>query len=330
MKANLLIVGGAGYIGSVCAHTLRSAGYQTTTLDNLSTGHAEAAQGTLVVGDVRDRQLLRSLFREQQFDAVLHFAALSQVGESFQKPGHYYDVNVSGTVGLIQAMLEAGVSSLVFSSTCAVYGSPGSEPLTEGLPFAPVSPYGETKAIVERYIAHIRETTSLRATTLRYFNACGALPDGSLGEAHWPETHLVPLAVQAALGQRGGLQVFGTDYPTPDGTCIRDYIHVLDLADAHLRAMEHLLQGHRGRAYNIGTGRGFSVREVLSAVERVVGTPVPYTEAPRRPGDPPALVADPQRAAEELGWNAQHGNIDQMVEGVMRWTLAPRYGLGAQ
>lgn len=323
--ARILVVGGAGYIGSVCARVLADAGCELVVLDDLSTGHRGAVPGELVVGDVRDRALLRSIFADRQFDAVMHFAAKSIVGRSVTEPLPCIDTNVSGSIALLTEMLEAGVRNLVFSSTCAIYGTPKALPLTEDHPFAPVSPYGESKAMVERILELSRQQHGLRVSCLRYFNAAGATPDGQLGEAHHPETHLIPLAIEAALGKRPPLKLFGTDYPTRDGTCVRDYVHVLDLADAHWRGLQRLLEGDPGKAYNVGTGVGTTVREVLEAVGEAVGTPVPYAEADRRDGDPAELWADPSLIRQELGWTPKRTNIRDMVGDATRWVRSPRY-----
>jgi UDP-arabinose 4-epimerase len=256
---------------------------------------------------------------------VLHFAARSLVGDSIRQPLHYYEVNVAGTIGLVQEMLAAGVRNLVFSSTCAIYGDPRWLPLDESHPWTPVSPYGHSKAMVEQVLADCRAHEGLRVTTLRYFNAAGALPDGSLGESHRVESHLIPLALDAALGKRPPLQLYGTDYPTRDGTGVRDYIHVLDLAVAHRLALQRLLDGDVGTAYNVGTGQGTTVREVLAAVERAVGHPVPCLEGPRRPGDPPALYAQARRIQEDLGWRARWTSIDDIVATAARWCLHRRF-----
>ncbi len=324
MPATILVVGGAGYIGSICARALREAGHATVTFDDLSTGHREAVDGPFVEGDVRDRALLREVLRAHRVDAVMHFAARSLVGESVAHPLRYYDVNTGGTAALLQAMDDAGVRRLVFSGTCAIYGDPVRLPIDEDHPRAPVSPYGASKAMVEEILAACREREGFQVTSLRYFNAAGAMPDGSLGESHRHETHLIPLALQAALGQRPRLQLYGTDYPTRDGTCIRDYVHVLDLADAHLQAMDRLLRGDPGDAYNVGTGRGHTVREVIEAVGRIAG-PVPHVEAPRRPGDPPELVAAADRIREALGWEPRYTDIDAIVETAATWARNPRF-----
>ncbi len=325
MSARVLVVGGAGYIGSVCAHYLRGQGHAVDTFDDLSTGHREAAQGTLIVGDIRDRAFLTQVLRDGRYDAVMHFAAKSLVGESVRHPRRYFDVNTGGTAALLQAMEDTGVEVLVFSSTCAIYGDPVRLPLDEEHPRAPVSPYGESKDLVERMLASCRARDGLRVTTLRYFNAAGALPDGSLGESHSPETHLIPLALAAALGQRPPLELYGTDYETRDGTCVRDYVHVLDLANAHALAMERLLAGDSGNAFNLGSETGSTVREVISSVERVLGRPVPHKPAARRPGDPPALWATSARVRSELGWIPTWTDLDEIVRTAATWATSPRY-----
>lgn len=325
MSPKVLIVGGAGYIGSACAVSLLEAGWQVATYDDLSTGHRQAAQGDLIVGDIRDRSRLEGVLRAGRFDAVMHFAAKSLVGESTRHPLRYYDVNTGGTAALVEAMLSAGVNRLVFSSSCAIYGDPVRLPLDEEHPRAPVSPYGDSKEMVERILAAVRAREGLQVTTLRYFNAAGALPDHGLGESHEPETHLIPLALQAALGQRPPLALFGEDYDTRDGTCVRDYIHVRDLASAHLLAMQRLLDGDAGDAYNVGTGLGTTVREVLGAVERVLGLPVPHHVAARREGDPPALYAKADKIRQALGWQPRHVDIDDIVRTAADWARAPKF-----
>lgn len=328
MATRVLVVGGAGYIGSHCARALWDAGFEVVNFDNLSTGYAEAAQGPLVVGDLRDRAALRSVLQAHRFDAVMHFAAKALVGESVRQPSAYFDVNVGGSAALVAELLEAGVRRLVFSSTCAVFGEPERCPLDEDQPRRPLSPYGESKLMVEQLIERAREREGLQAGVLRYFNAAGASMDGALGEAHAPETHLIPLAIAAARGERPPLQLFGRDYPTRDGTCVRDYVHVLDLASAHLACLRRLLDGDAGGAWNLGTGNGTSNLEVLEAVGRAVGRPVPTVEAERRPGDPAELWADPRRAFEALSWRPQHADIDVIVRTAAAWAAAPRFGPG--
>lgn len=326
-SAKILVVGGAGYIGGICARALARGGHSVVTYDDLSTGYAEAVTGPLVRGDVRDAGALRQTLREGRFDAVMHFASRIAVGESVREPLGYYGVNVGGSLALLEAMAEAGVRRLVFSSSAAVYGDPRELPIPETHPFAPVSPYGRTKAMIEEVVADLRAAEGLQVATLRYFNAAGAAEDGWLGEAHQPETHLIPLAIASALGQRPPLDVFGDDYETPDGSCVRDYIHVEDLADAHLLALDRLLQGSSGSAWNVGTGQGHTVYEVLSAVGSALGRPVPHRVAARRPGDPPALVAGSDRIRAELGWQPTRSSLDGIVRAACRWARAPRYGL---
>ncbi len=320
--ARILVTGGAGYVGSHTARAAMAAGHEVVVVDNLSTGHAEAFAGRLVRCDLRDRVGLSSLLAEG-FDAVVHFAALTSVRDSVADPVAYWDVNVAGTISLLGAMHDAGCRALVFSSSCAVYGVPARVPLDEDLPFAPISPYGATKAAVESVLIDAEAAGRLRAVRLRYFNAAGASSDAWIGESHDPETHLIPLTLAAAsTGQP--LNVFGTDHPTPDGTCVRDYVHVEDLARAHLAALDRLLAGEPGGAWNLGTGTGNSVAEVLDAVERITGLPVPHTRSPARAGDPPILVAHTARAQADLGWSAQH-DLDAVVRHAWAWFQAPRF-----
>ncbi len=321
----VLVVGGAGYIGSICGRALRDAGWDTATYDDLSTGHKGAVEDQLFEGDIRDTEKLTNVLTKGQFDAVMHFAARSLVGESVKNPPLYYDVNVGGTASLLQAMQQAQCPALVFSSTCAVYGNPQYLPLDESHPKNPVSPYGDSKATVERMLEASRSQLGINITSLRYFNASGATPDGALGESHRHETHLIPLALAASQGQRPPLKLFGTDYPTRDGTCIRDYIHVLDLAEAHRLAIEALLQGSKGSHYNVGTGEGTSVKEVLASIHRVTGTPVPYENAERREGDPPELYAKAEKIQDELGWSPKWNQIDDIVSTAAAWAQNPRF-----
>lgn len=327
-SARILVVGGAGYIGSVCARALLRAGHSVVTYDDLSTGFREAVSGPLVQGDIADTGTLRDTLREGRFDAVMHFASRIAVGESVREPLMYYGVNVKGSLSLLEAMADARVRALVFSSSAAVYGDPRELPIPEHHPFAPVSPYGRTKAMIEEVLGDLRAASGLRSASLRYFNAAGAAEDGWLGEAHQPETHLIPLAIAAGLGQRPPLDVFGTDYETSDGSCIRDYIHVEDLADAHLAALDRLLEGDAGSSWNVGTGQGHTVLEVLDAVGRGLGSPVPWRAAARRPGDPPALVASADRIRAELGWQPRRSGLDEIVRAACRWARDPRYGAG--
>lgn len=323
----VLVTGGAGYIGSHTCKALAAAGHVPVTFDNLSTGHRAAVRwGPLVVGELGERELVERTLREQRIDAVVHFAASAYVGESMTDPARYFRNNVIHTLGLLEAMQASGVRHLVFSSTCATYGVPRAVPIPEDHPQQPVNPYGESKLFVERALHWHGVCHGLHWLALRYFNAAGADPDGEIGEVHEPETHLIPLAIQAALGQRGPLQVMGTDYPTPDGTAVRDYIHVSDLADAHVRALGHLLGGGASDALNLGTGRGHSVREVIAAVARASARAVPAVDAPRRAGDPPALVAAPGRAAAVLGWRPVHSSLETIVRTALRWHARGRTG----
>jgi UDP-arabinose 4-epimerase len=305
----VLVVGGAGYIGSHAARALRRARYQVIIYDSLSTGFSRLAQGfELVEGDIGDPAKLHRVL--SRVDAVMHFAAHCYVGESVTDPRKYFRNNVVDALTLLNSAVDAGVRHFVFSSTCAVYGVPVKVPITEQNPREPINPYGATKLAFENAIEAYDRAYGLRSARLRYFNAAGADESGEIGELHDPETHLIPLALQASLPGDFQLQVFGSDYPTPDGTCLRDYIHVNDLADAHVRALQHLEQGGESIAVNLGTGRGNSVLEVIHAAEAATGQPVRRTIGPRRPGDPPALIADPSKAKEVLGWTAQRNLTD--------------------
>ncbi|MDA8284031.1 MAG: UDP-glucose 4-epimerase GalE [Actinomycetota bacterium] len=307
----ILVTGGAGYIGSVTVRLLRERGRQVVVLDSLEQGHPSAVSGVpLVQADVADQAAVAELCRDFGVDAVVHFAGYKAAGESMDQPARYFRNNVGATAGLLEALARAGVDRLIFSSSAAVYGTPELIPVTEEAAVRPENPYGESKALVERMLAWMGQTAGVRSVSLRYFNAAGAWPDGSLGEDWTVTTNLVPLVMKALLGRRPPLQVFGTDYPTPDGTAIRDYVHVLDLAEAHLAALEHLEAGGGTTAVNLGTGVGSSVLEVLAAAEAASGHPVPHQLAGRRPGDPVALVADNHRAAELLGWSPRHGLAD--------------------
>ena len=320
MSQAVLVTGGAGYIGSHACKALAGAGFQPVVFDNLSRGHREAVRwGPLVEGDLADRQRLCAALIEHKVEAVMHFAAYAYVGESVTDPALYYRNNLGGTLSLLEAMREAGVGEIVFSSTCATYGIPDGVPIREDAPQRPVNPYGETKLAIERALHWYAAAYGLRSVSLRYFNAAGADPEGEIGEHHEPETHLVPLVLQAALGHGPHIEIYGTDYPTPDGTAIRDYVHVCDLAIAHLRALERLRGGGGSAAVNLGTGQGHSVREVIAAAELASGRKVPARAAPRRPGDPPALVADPSLAGEILGWHPQHSDLDTIIRTSLAW-----------
>jgi UDP-arabinose 4-epimerase len=317
---NVLVTGGAGYIGSHTAKALAAAGHRPVVLDDLSAGHREAVRwGPFVQGGIGDRAALEVVLREHRIDAVIHFAAHAYVGESMSDPAKYFRNNVAGTLSLLEAMKACDVHTIVFSSSCATYGIPDQLPISETTPQAPINPYGESKLVCERFLRWFGECHDFEWMALRYFNAAGADPDGEIGEDHDPETHLIPLVISAALGFRPDVKVFGTDYPTDDGTAVRDFVHVTDLAEAHVRALEHLRSGGASAALNLGTGRGWSVREVVDAVARVTGMPVPVTDSPRRAGDPPVLIADVSLAAQQLGWRARFTGIDEIVATAVRW-----------
>jgi UDP-glucose 4-epimerase len=315
----ILVTGGAGYIGSHASRLFLEQGHDVTVFDNLSRGHAQAAPaGRLIVGELADGGAVEGVLRERAIEAVVHFAAFAYVGESVQHPALYYANNLVNTLSLLEAMRRANVWRIVFSSTCATYGLPGAVPITESEPQKPINPYGRAKLAVEWALADYASAYGLGFAALRYFNAAGASPSGELGEDHSPETHLIPLILQAALGQRPHIDIFGTDYPTPDGTCIRDYIHVDDLAAAHLRALDRLQPG-KGLAYNLGTGQGYSVRQVVAACEEVTGERIAVREAPRREGDPPELVAAAEKARRELGWQPRYAELRPIVETAWQW-----------
>lgn len=313
----VLVVGGAGYIGSTAARTLRRRGHEVIIYDNLSTGHAALAAGfELVRGDIADAATLSAALR--RVDSVMHFAAHAYVGESVENPRKYFRNNVEAGLVLLNSCLDCGVRRVIFSSTCAVYGVPAKIPIPEDTPRQPVNPYGVTKLLFENALEAYDRAYGLRFAALRYFNAAGADESGEIGELHDPESHLIPSAMQAAVGARPHMDLFGTDYPTPDGTCVRDYIHVNDLADAHVLALEHLARGANSLAVNLGTGRGYSVKEVLNKIEEVSGHKVPVRLAPRRAGDPPALVADPAAAQKLLHWKATR-SLDEIVTTAWNW-----------
>ena len=316
----ILVTGGAGYIGSHIAKAIAVRGWQPIVFDNLSTGHRwQAKWGDLVVGDVRDDTALDRVFRDHDIAAVVHLAGVIAVGESTSDPGKYYDNNVVGTLRLLDAMKRADVSRIVFSSTCALYGTRGAEPIGETAPVRCLSPYAETKSMAEQMLRSFDHAHGFRSVALRYFNASGADSDGEAGEAHDPETHLIPLVIDAALGVRDDIAVFGTDYPTADGSAVRDYVHVADLADAHLRALDYLEQGGATTGLNLGTGVGHSVLEVIRAVEEVSGRKVKIRYADRRDGDAPMLVADPTLVKQVLGWEAKYNSLNDIVETAWNW-----------
>ena len=319
----ILVTGGAGYVGSHACKALASAGYDPVTYDNLSRGFASAVKwGPLEQGDLLDRNRLDRVFRQYRPDAVMHFAALAYVGESMQWPGIYWRNNVVGSLNLLEAMQTAAVDRLVFSSTCAVYGQPERMPISETTPLGPVNPYGTTKRVVEQVLSDLAVSHGMRSLSLRYFNAAGADPEGEIGENHDPETHLIPLVLRSILDPEQPVSVFGRDYPTPDGSCIRDYIHVSDLAEAHLRALVTLERSEGALVCNLGVGRGYSVLEVIDAVARVTGRTPAVRDGERRPGDPPELVSDASLAASMLGWSPRYGEIDDMIDHAWRWLKA--------
>jgi UDP-glucose 4-epimerase len=321
----ILVVGGAGYIGSHMAKWLVNNGHEVVVLDNLSTGHATAARyGRFVTGDLADRAGLESLFARHTFAAVMHFGAFSQVAESMADPARYYANNVANTLNLLEVMHAHDAPVLVFSSTAAVYGDPETVSLREDHPLRPINPYGRSKRMVEEILEDYGKAYGLRWAALRYFNAAGADPDGELGEQHDPETHLIPIILQVAAGKRSELALYGDDYDTPDGTCIRDYVHVLDLCAAHVRAMEHLLAGGVSRAWNLGNGSGFSVAEVLSVARSVTGKEIPARVMPRRPGDPARLAADSAAARQLLGWETQFAELETIIHHAWHWECSRR------
>ncbi len=316
----VLVTGGAGYIGSHTAKALANAGHEPLVLDNFSSGHRWAVKwGKLLEWDLAAAQMLPQFLEKERVEAVLHFAASLLVAESVNNPRKYYWNNVVNTLNLLDAMQTAGVKRIVFSSSAAVYGDPRQVPIPESHSKEPVNPYGETKLAMERALQWYGRAYDIKWVALRYFNAAGADAEGGLGESHNPETHLIPLVVLAALGKRPPVEIYGTDYETPDGTAIRDYIHVTDLADAHVRALEYLAQGGESRAMNLGTGLGNSVREVINVVGKVASCPVPFREGPRRTGDPPILVADASQAGKALGWRPQQSDLESIVRSAWKW-----------
>jgi len=317
----ILVCGGAGYIGSNMTALLMAQGHEPVVFDNFSKGHRSAVKGAQVItGDLADYRGLVRVLQDHQIEAVMHFAAFIEVGESVQEPLKYYRNNLSNTQNVLSAMETAGVQKFVFSSTAAVYGMPEKVPISEDAPKQPINPYGETKLAVERMCHYQAQTDRLRFVALRYFNACGAGNDGRLGEDHRPESHLIPLIIHAAMGRRADIKVYGSDYPTPDGTCIRDYIHIDDLCRAHLLALSRLDECTE-LAYNLGNGQGYSVRQVIDAVRRVSGRDFQVVEAGRRPGDPPVLTSDATKARQELGWQPQRPDLEDMVATAWKWHM---------
>jgi UDP-glucose-4-epimerase GalE len=322
----VLVTGGAGYIGSHTVRLLRSRGEDVRVADDLSAGHAESVPGVpLHVLDLRDRPAVQALFDALRPEAVIHFAARCYVGESVENPRKYFEDNLGTALNVLGAMTDSGCRRFVFSSTCATYGEPRTVPIPEDHPQDPVNPYGESKLFIERILRRYDAAYGLKSVSLRYFNAAGADASGDIGESHAPETHLIPLMIRAILDPAFTLTVFGDDYPTPDGTCIRDYIHVTDLAEAHARALEHLRLTGRSDAFNLGTGSGHSVREMIARLEALTGRPVQRRAGPRREGDPPALVADAGKAAREMGWQCRHSDIGSILSTAWKWHSNPRY-----
>lgn len=320
MKHQILVTGGAGYIGSHAAKALAESGFEPVVFDNLERGHREAVKwGPFIESDLANIELVQQVLKKYKIEAVIHFAANSLVGESMQNPRQYFHNNVVNTLNLLNAMNDAGVKKVVFSSTAATYGDPTEIPITENHSQLPVNPYGESKLFIEKTLRWYGVSYGLQWVALRYFNAAGADPDGEIGEDHDQETHLIPLILQAVSGKRAAIDIYGTDYPTPDGTAVRDYIHVTDLADAHVRALHYLNQGGESIAMNLGTGRGYSVKEVIAMVGKVASKPVPSRETSRRLGDPPVLIASASKAKEILKWHTHYSDLENIVETAWQW-----------
>ncbi len=325
----VLVLGGAGYIGSHTVYELIENGAEVVIIDNLETGFAEAVhpEATFYQGDLRDRNFLDTvLAKEKDIDAVIHFAANSQVGESMTNPLKYYDNNLCGTKTLLEALVAHGIDKIVFSSTAATYGEPECIPIQEGDKTEPTNAYGETKLSMEKMFKWVEKAHGMRYVSLRYFNACGAHKSGEIGEAHNPETHLIPLILQVPLGKREHIAVFGTDYPTKDGTCIRDYIHVTDLAEAHILAVKYLMAGNKSDIFNLGNGVGFTVREVIDMAEKVTGESIKVVETDRRAGDPAVLIASSEKAKTILGWNPKHDSLREIIKSAWKWHKSHPYG----
>ncbi len=325
---HILVTGGAGYIGSHTVRALAAAGMTPVVFDNLSTGHAESVpEGvTLVKGDIHDIELVSETLKKYEIGGVIHFAASSLVGESMTDPAKYYENNVGGTLHLLMGMRKAGVNKIVFSSTAAVYGEPEKTPIEEDFPHNPTNVYGRTKLVIENMMRDFTNAYGFRYVALRYFNAAGAAFDGTIGEAHDPESHLIPIILKAAQGVRDHIAIYGTDYPTPDGTCVRDYIHVVDLAEAHVLAMKYLLRGGDSNYFNLGSENGFSVRDIIDTAKEVTGIDFKVTEEPRRPGDPAVLIASSKKCKETLGWQPAHSDTKEIIATAWKWHKSHPYG----
>lgn len=318
--SNILVTGGAGYIGSHTCKALARAGYTPITYDNLVYGHRWAVKwGPLEVGDLSDRRKLDAVIEKYNPEAVIHFAAYAYVGESIENPGKYYRNNIGGTLNILEAMKDHGISNIVFSSTCSTYGLPKTLPIPEDHSQNPINPYGSSKLMVERILKDFAYAHGIRYVSLRYFNAAGADPDAEIGEDHEPETHLIPLVLDVALGKRNNIKIFGTDYETPDGTCIRDYIHVTDLAEAHLLALDYHRNNEKSNVFNLGNGNGFSVREVIETAEKITKREIKSIDWPRRPGDPPVLVGSSEKAKKVLGWAPVYDNLESIIKTAWKW-----------
>jgi UDP-glucose 4-epimerase len=316
----ILVSGGAGYVGSHAVKKLTKEGFRCLVVDNLVYGHSQFVRDAeLIEGDTGNAELLDKIFRQNQIEAVMHFAAYTYVGESVTDPAKYYQNNVVSTLALLKAMVKAKVNKMIFSSTCATYGNPQEIPITENHPQNPINPYGAAKLMVERILRDFDQAYGLRSVIFRYFNAAGADPDGEIGEWHDPETHLIPLVLDVAARSRESVQIYGTDYETPDGTCIRDYIHVTDIAQAHLLGLQRLMAGEPSNVFNLGNGGGFSVREVIQTAEKITGQKIKVAETSRRPGDPPALVGSAQKAQQALGWKPQFPDLESILQTAWNW-----------
>jgi UDP-glucose 4-epimerase len=323
MEATILVTGGAGYIGSHAVKALQMKGYNVVVLDNLMYGHREIVEDVLgaklIVGDINDRDLLEKVFETQRISAVMHFAAYAYVGESVTNPAKYYWNNVTGTLNLLKATIAAKIDKFIFSSTCATYGIPNAVPILENHPQNPINPYGTTKLIVEKMLADFEVAYGLKSVIFRYFNAAGADPSGLLGEDHSPETHLIPLVLMTALNRRESVSIFGTDYPTEDGSCIRDYIHVNDLAQAHVLGLEYLFKENHSEIFNLGNGNGFSVKQIIEAARKITGEPIKASECDRRDGDPPSLIGSADKARKVLGWEPEYPDMESIISHAWQW-----------